>query len=406
MCSRRRKSGENVAAFCDCAGNKTCYGFWERLDRHKEDSREGFMARGILKLATAAFAVTVAASAAQAGGFSRGTADTDILYEDSNFNLRAGVTYVSPSRKYSKAFDPQFVGFDPYKSFAIMSGAAKFNITDDFRCATTFAQPYGGGQDWPVPYRETGKRSEEFTVNEFGATCGYKFDLAKGRAWIIGGLYYETFDYDLVAGGGALAVNLNSYDFGYRVGAAYEIPEIALKVEGMYRSGTEHFATGFGNNVLPATGDGSLPQSFELKAQSGIAEGWLGFVNVKWTDWSVLDRINLRVPLAGVSTANIYNWKDGWTVTAGVGHAFSDKISGAAQITWDRGVGTGWDLSSDTWTLGVGGSFKPDMGGELRLGTGLSYLTSAKETQYAPALNAEVKGGWALALSGSFKVNW
>lgn len=363
------------------------------------------MARGILKLATAALIATAAATAANAGGFSRGTADTDILYDDSNFNIRAGVTYVSPSRKYSKAFDPRFVGFDPYKAYAIPSAAAKLNITDDFRCAGTLTQPFGGGQDWPVPYGLTGKRSEEFTVTEYGATCGYKFDLAKGRAWIIGGVFYESFDYELLAAGGGLKVDLGSNDVGFRLGAAYEIPEIALKVEGMYRSGTQHDATGFGNNVLPASGDGSLPQSFELKAQSGVAPGWLAFANIKWTDWSVLDRINLRVPRAGVNTANIYNWKDGWTVTVGVGHAFSDKVSGAAQITWDRGVGTGWDLSSDVWTLGLGAALKPELGGEIRLGTGVSYLTSAKETQYG-AFNSEVKGGWALALSGSYKVNW
>ena len=36
---------------------------------------------------------------------------------------------------------------------------------------------------------------EGFTSNEFGATCGYKFDLAKGRAWLIGGGFVQDFDY-------------------------------------------------------------------------------------------------------------------------------------------------------------------------------------------------------------------
>jgi long-chain fatty acid transport protein len=365
------------------------------------------MARGILKLASAAFAVTVAATAANAGGFSRGTADTELLYEDGNFNLRAGVTYVSPSRKYSSVpLTPEFAGYDPYDAYAIPSAAVKLNLTDDFRCAGTFTQPYGGGQHWPIPFGETAKRSEKFVINEAGATCGYKFDLEKGRVWILGGLFYEAFDYELVAGGGALRVNLESNDIGFRIGAAYEIPEIALRLQGMYRSGTQHDATGFGNGVLPASGDGSLPQSFELKAQSGVAPGWLAFANVKWTDWSVLDRLNLRVPGAGVNTANIYNWKDGWTVTVGVGHAFTEKLSGAAQLTWDRGVSTGWDLSSDTWTIGLGGSYKPDAGGELRFGTGLTYLTSDRETKYAPILNDVADSGWAIAFSGSYKVNW
>jgi long-chain fatty acid transport protein len=369
------------------------------------------MARGIFKLVTAALAVS-AATAASAGGFSRGTADTDIIFEEGNFNLRAGATYVSPQRKYSSyGLNPNFVGYDPYQLFAIPTAAIKLNLTDDLRCAGSYTQPYGGSTKWPIPFGATRKRSESFTVDEGGLTCGYKFDLGKGRAWLLGGVFVESFNYDLVAGDGALRVNLGSSDIGFRLGAAYEIPEIALRLQGMYRSGTRHDATGFGNGVLPATGDGDLPQSFELKAQSGIAPGWLGFVNVKWTDWSVTDRINLSVPAVpgvfpGVNTANIYNWKDGWTVTAGVGHAFTEKLSGAAQITWDSGVGTGWDLSSDVWTLGLGASYKPDMGGEMRLGTGLSYLTSAKETKYAAPDNASVGGGWAIAFSGSYKVNW
>jgi long-chain fatty acid transport protein len=384
------------------------------------------MARGILKLASAAFAVTVAASAANAGGFSRGTADTELLYEDGNFNLRAGVTYVSASRKYSKVpFKPEFVGFDPYKSYAIPSTAIKLNVTDDFRCAGTMTQPYGGGQDWPVPYGASGKRSEEFTTTEWGMTCGYKFDLQKGRFWLLGGLFYEDFNYDLSAIGGAIKVNLGANDWGYRVGAAYEIPEIALRAQLMYRSGTEYNATGSTTRLGPtgtaldgpgglplnvtlpvASGAGELPQSVELKLQSGVAPGWLVFGSVKWTDWSVLDTLDLVIA-PGVPSANQYFWKDGWTVQAGVGHAFTEKLSGAASITWDRGVGTGWDGQSDTWTLGVGGSYKDDMGGETRLGVGLTYLTSAEETKYTPAvLNSSYDSGWAIALAGSYKVKW
>ena len=33
-------------------------------------------------------------------------------------------------------------------------------------------------------------------------------------------------------------------------------------------------------------------------------------------------------------------YRDGWTVTGGVGHKFTETISGAASITWDRGTST------------------------------------------------------------------
>ncbi|CAM5608048.1 hypothetical protein MAUB1S_10312 [Mycolicibacterium aubagnense] len=37
-----------------------------------------------------------------AGGFSRGSADTDILFEQGNFNMRSSVTYVTPTRKFNR----------------------------------------------------------------------------------------------------------------------------------------------------------------------------------------------------------------------------------------------------------------------------------------------------------------
>jgi long-chain fatty acid transport protein len=380
------------------------------------------MARGIIKLVSAALAVTAVATAANAGGFSRGTADTDILYEDGNFNLRAGATYVSPSRKYSSVpLNSEFVGYDAYNSYMIPSAAIKLNATDDFRCTGTLTQPYGGGQHWPIPFGTSGKRSEEFSTTEWGMTCGYKFDLEKGRFWILGGLFYEDFNYELSAVGGAINVKLGATDWGYRVGAAYEIPEIALRAQLMYRSGTDYAATGDTTRLAPtgtpldglplgatlpiASGFGSLPQSVELKLQSGVAPGWLVFGSVKWTDWSVLDTLDLFITPTFLRQ-NQYYWKDGWTVQVGVGHAFNDKFSGATSLTWDRGVSTGWDLSSDTWTLGVGGSYKPDVGGEMRFGTGLTYLTSDQETQYAPVLNNAADSGWAIAFTGSYKVNW
>ena len=416
------------------------------------------MARGIFKIITAALAVTAAANAAQAGGFSRGTADTDLIYEDGNFNIRAGVTIVSPTRKYTINGVPALVGTNYTDTYVIPSAAIKLNVNDDLRCAGTFSQPYGGSTTFDVA-TVSKKLSENFTINEIGLSCGYKFDLSKGRVWVLGGIFQEIFDYSRVnqTPFGNANLTLDGTDIGFRIGAAYEIPEIALRAQLMYRTGSEYGADGgielptaavvggqaqalaqqalaaaaVGNLVLagqlqaqalalqaqipglvaagasstvPAIGAGKLPQSVELKLQSGIAPGWLAFGSVKWTDWSVTEQLIVTSPL-GVQT-NDYFWKDGWTVSLGVGHAFNDKVSGAASLTWDQGVKTGYDLSSDTWTLGVGGSYKDDMGGEFRGGVGLTYITGATETLNAAGENSAVKGGMAYAVSASYKVKW
>lgn len=356
---------------------------------------------------------------AHAGGFSRGTADTDIIFEDGNFNMRTSVTYVSPTRKYSvNTLNPYLVGVNYADSYVIPSAAVKFKISENLSCAGTLTQSYGGAATWPLSSGTLGKLNEDFTMYEYGATCGVKFDLSKGRIWVLGGVYNETTDYGLIAGAPigtsvpVLDVKLHDSNIGWRAGIAYEIPEIALRAQLMYRSGVDIDATGTASRLgvnLPngATGQANFPQSVEFKAQSGVAEGWLAYGSVKWTDWSVTKQLILNIPDLALVSGNQYFWRDGWTVTGGIGHKFNDQVSGTVFASWDRGVGTGWDLTGASYTLGTGLSMKDKMGGELRIGAAAIYLASVSETQYAPAfLNRTVEGGWGYALSAGYAVKW
>lgn len=388
-------------------------------------------------LLAAGIAATALIGSANAGGFSRGNADTDIIFEEGNVNLRMGMTYVSPTRKFSKNPVPGLVGTNYAEDYVVPSAAMKFNITETVRCALTMVENNGGSARYAVPNR-SGKLSEEFDTTEFGSTCGVAFQAGQGRLWVLGGVFAEQFDYSRQNDFSALGLptaelELSGRDFGYRAGIAYEIPEIALRAQLMYRSGTEYGATGLLNapaGVLcaatgdpqlcglpanfkvpvPSLGKGELPQSVELKLQSGIAAGWLAFGSVKWSDWSVTESLDVISQTGVPISQDLYFWKDGWTVTGGVGHAFNDKVSGLAAITWDSGVGTGYDLSSDTWTFSLGGSVKDTFGGELRGGVGLSYLTSAAEDKYyGPGgvdLNQAADDGWAVAFNVGYALKW
>lgn len=385
--------------------------------------------------------------AAHAGGFSRGTANTDILFEEGNFNMRTGVTFVSPTREYTKNPNPALVGTSYTEDYVIPSAAVKFNFTDNLRCAGTFVQNNGGSAKYDFP-TASGKTMEEFTTYETAATCGVNFDVGKGRLWLLGGGYVENFNYRrensyAALGLGDAALDLEGQEVGYRVGAAYEIPEIALRGQIMYRSGTDYGADGmlhapagvlyaalakqgvpdavnpfFGippsiQVPVPAIGVGSLPQSVDIKFQTGVAPGWLAFGAVKWTDWSALTTLDVRAAATGTPiTSDLYYWKDGWTVTGGIGHAFNDTVSGLVSLTWDRGVSTGYDLSSDTYTVAVGASVKDKLGGELRGGVGFTYITSAAETKYGADPNATdfgdqaVKAGYAVAFNVGYAIKW
>lgn len=367
--------------------------------------------RGILVLAAAGIVAAATPGTSKAGGFSRGTADTDILFEQGRVNARAGVTYVNPTRKLSAHPDAALVGKSYTDSYIMPSVAMQVRPFDPLSCAGTYAQPYGGAASYTERVTP-GKLTEKFRVDEFALTCAVRFDLGRGGLHLLGGVFMERFVYDRtnLTPFGEADLTLSGKDYGYRLGVAYDIPEIAFRTQLLYRSATSYGADGT-FSILGMThdalGSGNLPQSLELKVQSGVAPGWLVFGSIKWTDWSVQRTLAVEVPTFPLANSNdIYNWRDGWTVTGGVGHAFNDRVSGSASITWDRGVGTGWDLSSDTWTLALGGSVKDGIGGDVRAGVGLSYLASARETQYVPGFNTAVKSGWAISFGGSYRFNW
>ena len=368
------------------------------------------------------------AAAASAGGFSRGNADTDILFEPGNFNARTSVTVVSPERKIVSG--PSNVGHDYADTYVMPSLAAKFRISDNLSCAGTVSKPYGAGSTFATPRvlpgilpPGQGKLKESFSVMEYGATCAVGFDLEKGRLSVLGGVFYEDFEHDLTMGqivptpGGPITVNaltseLSGHAVGWRAGIAYEIPEIALRGQLLYRSGTKISANGSAQHIVAGTlaahGEGNLPQSVEAKFQTGIAPGWLAYGSVKWTDWSVNKNLALIIaPGTPIEQrqASHYNWRDGWTLTGGIGHAFTDKISGTAFVSWDRGVSTGWDSTyGDVLTFGTGLVMK-DGFGELRLGGAVSHVSGVKETKYGLA-NYEVGSGWSLSGQAGYSLKW
>ena len=379
------------------------------------------------RLAFPVLGLALATTSAQAGGFSRGTADTDILFEDGNFNFRASAYVAIPHQEYRsaprRAPNPNLVGENYLDNYVIPSAAVKFGFSENFACAGTYTDSNGASSSFSDPYGVSGKLSEAFTVAEFGATCAVFLDAGRGRLSFLGGAFMEKFDYSLDArhtlpglGPVPLNIGLDSTAYGWRAGIGYEIPDIAFRAQLLYRSGTSHDATGSAATpfipgvALPADGSGELPQSLELRLQSGIAPGWLAFGSVKWTDWSVNETLNLRVTtgipaIGNLNSLNQYYWRDGWTITGGVGHAFNDKVSGLVSLQWDRGVSTGYDLRTDKWLLAAGTSFKDQWGGELRLGGGLSYLTSAEITE-GLEVGAAVDSGWAAMFSAGYNVKW
>jgi long-chain fatty acid transport protein len=379
---------------------------------------------------TAAFlASAISATPAAAGGFSRGEADTDILYTDGNYSLRTGFAYASPSRTYSTLNGAQANDGAYSDNFWVPSFAIKAKIGPNLSCALTYTQPFGAsatyGSEAQNAEAETATMQGlglvnpttkmKFTTDEYASTCDVHFQAGKGNLHVIGGLFIESFDYKEDTWYGNVHLK-DDGSLGYRLGLAYDIPEYAMRFQVLYRSEVKHDATG---NFTPsdlaaasgvvgdfsAVGQGTLPQSLKVSAQTGVAPGWLVYGSATWTDWSVLQNFTYDVVNLATSTKN-FNYKDGYTLQAGVGHEFTDTLSGTVNLTWDEGVGTKADITTDTWTLGVGGEYKTKIG-TFGLGGAVSYLTKGSQDVASGATyNATAKADWAVAVGMSYMLEF
>ena len=340
--------------------------------------------------------------------------------------MRGGVVYISPKRQFDTINGVDATDDRYSQDYWIPSLAAKFKVSDNFACAFTYTQPFGADADYGAQAQlasllagGSGASHKDFITNEYGATCDVSMQAGKGRVHLLGGVFLQDFEYTANSFAGDLHLQDHAA-YGYRFGVGYDIPEYALRAQLMYRSKVDHDADdgefdwdpavrpGWG--LQDAFGTGTLPQSVKLSLQSGVAPGWMVYGSVKWTDWSVMDKLDysLGTPVPGLylPQEDVYNWKDGWTINAGVAHAFNEKIAGTVNVTWDSGVDTGADIYTDTWTFGAGVSIKAGPG-ELRVGGAVSYLTEGSQSVADDAVyDATADGDWAYALSANYRITF
>ena len=371
-------------------------------------------------LISTAMGVALSAGHAFAGGLERGGYNIDLLFDPSDYAADASVTYVMPQRELDNVVDINGAnGFgsngigggrtdsvEDTESYFVPRVGFKAGFADRVDCLAQYSQPWGAHSNPGADWRGANSNIETFIESHSADfTCSYKFAVGPGQFRIIGGGYYQDisgFKERLVFPAGAPGIvgtgvgrlDLEADGWGYRVGAAYEMPEIALRASLVYNSEVElDDITGtldlsqVNGATIPVFGQAEMPQSVELKLQSGVAPGWLVFGGVKWVDWSVLQslpfcpeatRALAACTSGGLTEATSLDllYRDGWTISAGVGHQFTETVSGAISLAWDRGTSTTVGTQSDTWTVSGGVSYAPSEMVELRFGGAVGILTS------------------------------
>ena len=121
-------------------------------------------------------------------------------------------------------------------------------------------------------------------------------------------------------------------EYGWLIGAAYEIPDIALRLAVTYHSEIEYTANTteqiLGNTVA-GTVDFVTPEAFNIDFQTGIAKDTLLLASYRWTEFESGDLIPVGLG------SDLVNLDDGHRYTLGVGRRFSDAFSGSLTLSYE-----------------------------------------------------------------------
>ena len=308
----------------------------------------------------AATALVATVGMAQAGGFELQTLDTSIMYADGN---SASISYatIDASIEGYKTGAGDVSKKQVVKDQTVTNLAAKFDVGESLSFAVTTyrsgAIQLDGGNGVNGNLAPTG----DVDLNTMALMAKYSLNE---NISVIGGMTQNTLK------GGNVTTLAGSYDVsgtteqGYIVGAAYSIPEIALKAELTYQPKTTfNTTTDYGPNVNPiaATSLG-LPDTYALSFQTGIAADTLLTTSYRRANWS---KSQIGITVAPGSLANINTeFEDSTAYSIGIGRRFTDNLS--ASITYskeeasDPPFGSLFTVSNGSEAISAGLQYKRD----------------------------------------------
>lgn len=323
----------------------------------------------------AAVAAALIAQSAHGAGLDRSGQSVGALFADGNqIEFSLGLVMPDVSGTDAASNPTGDVGND----YSIIGLAYKRDINPTWSTAIIFDQPFGGDVTYGASSPVYGGTSGMVTSNSITALGQY--NMGNGFS-IHGGVRTLSTNADVTLSGAAYGAT-SGYTFdgssntalGYVVGAAYEKPEIALRVALTYSSeidldlDTTEVVPGAG--TFTPTIQITAPKSVNLDFQTGIMADTLVFGSVRWVAWD-----GFNVTPATLGSALVSYTDDRLTYNLGVGRRFNDQWSGAIQIGYEDSVGgTSGALGPTDGFLSIGAGATYTMANGSKITGGLRYI--------------------------------
>ena len=295
------------------------------------------------KIVFAVAAMGMSATAVHAGGVERSNQSVGVLFEEGRY-LEFGFSVGSPdvSGTLATPLGTARSG-DMTESFATFGGAYKADINETWSYAVIYNQPWGADVEYPsgTGYPFAGSAAE---LESHALTGILQYNLPS-RVSFYAGLRAQSLDADANVNAASLSGYVaraeTDYDVGYLLGAAYERPDIALRVSLTYNSEIDHeldtVETGLTPGPVPSTTEITTPQSLHLEFQTGVAADTLVFGGVRWVEWTEFEISPLVYSSPGAVNAPLVSYEDDRiTWTLGVGRRLTEQWAIAGSLSYER----------------------------------------------------------------------
>ncbi|MBF9060479.1 hypothetical protein HKCCSP123_14945 [Rhodobacterales bacterium HKCCSP123] len=361
------------------------------------------------RFAAASAALLATTAIAQAGGVERASSSPAILFEEGTY-VELSYTWADPSVSGEQSFgvpasaNPPFPGAPDGSSSGDIAPAYSFaglafrtDINEQLSFALIFDEPIGalvnytaiGGTPGYL-YRIGAGSQAEITSSQI--TAALRYEMSNGFS-VYGGLRGVTADGEVSLFNGYEMTASGSDELGYMIGAAYEIPDIALRVSLTYYSATTHtfsaqesaLIQGQPFGPIPTTFETTIPQQVLLEAQSGVAPGTLVFGSVRWTEWSEFD-ITPVLFAQGADGASLVSYdNDTWTWTLGGARVLNDNWTILGSLTYEAeqgGFSGNLGPTDGRTSIGLAARYTQ---GPMRITAGVSYSLIGDAETEAPS---------------------
>lgn len=329
----------------------------------------------LLLVSTASIAIT--AGSAIAGGIERSSQSAMVLFEKGNY-AELSFAHVSPNVSGTGTAPPNRASGNMVKSYSQIGFAYKHQFNDRLSAAFIYDTPYGADVFYPTStYFNTGAQAE---IGSTSLTGLLKYTTASNISGFVG-IRYQTMDATAVVPlvSDYTVSTTKDSGTGFVLGAAYEKPEIALRVALTYNSKIDHTVsstettTALGTTTTPTSF--SSPESINLEFQTGVAKNTLVFGSIRWVGWSHFNLTPSMYAHPALTNDSIVSYaNDVITYSIGVGRKINDTWGVALSLGYEKsngGFSANLGPTDGNLSIGLGGTYTRD---KMKITAGVKYI--------------------------------